>query len=47
MWVGAGVMVARRLGGLGPRWSLVDLVLGGALADVALREYGRAHGAEG
>lgn len=44
MFLGGGVMVARSLAGLGPRWTLVDLVLGGALADLALREYFKAHG---
>lgn len=43
MAVGAGVMVARSLFRMGPRWSLMDALFGGALADLALREYYRAH----
>lgn len=41
---GAVVMVVRSLRGMGPRWSLVDLVLGGAGFDLLLREYFKAHG---
>lgn len=44
MLVGGAVMVGRSLAGLGPRWSLLDVVLGGAVADLALREYYKAHG---
>jgi hypothetical protein len=44
MFVGGAVMVGRSLAGLGPRWSLVDLVLGGAVADLLLREYYKSHG---
>jgi hypothetical protein len=44
MFVGGAVMVGRSLAGLGPRWSLVDLVLGGAVADLRLREYYKSHG---
>ena len=44
MFVGGAVMVGRSLAGLGPRWSLVDLVVGGAVADLALREYYKSHG---
>jgi hypothetical protein len=40
---GGALMIARTLAGMGPRWSLLDVVLGGALADVLLREYYRAH----
>lgn len=44
MFVGGAIMVARSLASMGPRWSLMDLVLGGAVADLALREYYKAHG---
>jgi hypothetical protein len=44
MFVGGAVMVGRSLAGLGPRWSLVDLVVGGAVADLLLREYYKSHG---
>lgn len=44
MFVGGAVMVGRSLAGMGPRWSLLDLVLGGAIADLAQREYYKAHG---
>lgn len=43
MFVGGVVMVGRSLAKMGPRWSLMDLVLGGAIADLALREYYKAH----
>lgn len=44
MLIGGAVMVGRSLAGLGPRWSLLDVVLGGGIADLALREYYKAHG---
>lgn len=44
MLLGGAVMVGRSLAGLGPRWSLLDVVMGGALFDLALREYYKAHG---
>jgi hypothetical protein len=44
MFVGGAIMIARSLASMGPRWSLMDLVLGGAVADLALREYYKAHG---
>lgn len=44
MYVGGAIMLARSLASMGPRWSLMDLVLGGAVADLALREYYKAHG---
>lgn len=47
MFVGGAVMLGRSLAAMGPRWSLMDLVLGGAVADLALREYYKAHGLEG
>lgn len=47
MFAGGAVMVARSLARLGPRWSLMDWVLGGAFADLALREYYKAHGLVG
>jgi len=44
MLFGGALMIGRSLAKLGPRWSLLDVVMCGALFDLALREYYKAHG---
>ncbi|KAF2717478.1 hypothetical protein K431DRAFT_306923 [Polychaeton citri CBS 116435] len=44
MIFGLGSSIVRTIMGWGPRFSLLDIVMGGALADLAHREYCKAHG---
>lgn len=42
--LGALSSITRSVFKIGPRWSLLDVVMGGALADLLFREYWKAHG---
>lgn len=45
MWIGSVVYLGRMLGKVGVRyWAPVEIVMGGALADLMQREYMKAHG---
>nr|OQO28917.1 hypothetical protein B0A51_03937 [Rachicladosporium sp. CCFEE 5018] len=43
MLVGGLIGVTRAIFKRGPRWAIVDVVIGGGVADLALREYYKAH----
>lgn len=43
MILGLGTSFIRSVMRFGPRWSIMDAVIGGYIADVLLREYFRAH----